>query len=60
MRSRSCQGTVLNERFSGSSAPPATAPNGWHPHALAPRVWYMLFPIDNDGVPSVGKFMHLH
>lgn len=38
----------------------ATAPNGWHPHALAPRGWYMLFLIDQDGVPSVARFMHLH
>ena len=38
----------------------ATAPNGWHPHALAPRGWYMVFLIDQQGVPSVGKFMHLH
>ena len=38
----------------------ATAPNGWHPHALAPRGWYMLFIVDQAGVPSVGEFMHLH
>ena len=38
----------------------ATAPNGWHPHALAPRGWYMVFLIDQDGVPSVARFMHLH
>ena len=38
----------------------ATAPNGWHPHALAPRGWYMVFLVDQQGVPSVGKFMHLH
>lgn len=38
----------------------ATAPNGWYPHALAPRGWYMLFLINNNGVPSVARFMHLH
>jgi hypothetical protein len=38
----------------------ATAPNGWHPHALAPRGWYMVFLVDTQGVPSVGQFMHLH
>ena len=38
----------------------ATAPNGWHPHALAPRGWYMVFLVDQQGVPSVGQFMHLH
>src|SRR3546814_10956176 len=45
---------------SGASTLRATAPNGWHPHALAPRGWYMVFLIDHDGVPSVGEFMHLH
>lgn len=38
----------------------ATAPNGWHPHGLAPRGWYMVFLLDHQGVPSVGEFMHLH
>ncbi len=38
----------------------ATAPNGWHPHALAPRGWYMVFLVDNQGVPSEAKFIHLH
>lgn len=38
----------------------ANAPNGWHPHGLAPRGWYMVFLIDQQGVPSVGQFMHLH
>ena len=37
-----------------------TAPNGWHPHALAPRGWYMVFLVDHGGVPSEGRFMHLH
>jgi FtsP/CotA-like multicopper oxidase with cupredoxin domain len=38
----------------------ATAPNGWHPHGTAPRGWYMVFLVDQQGVPSVGQFMHLH
>jgi len=38
----------------------ATAPNGWHPHATAPRGWYMVFLVDEAGVPSAGQFMHLH
>ena len=38
----------------------ATAPNGWRPHGLAPRRWYMVFLIDHQGVPSVGQFMRLH
>lgn len=37
-----------------------TAPNGNHPHPMAPRGYYMLFIINNDGVPSVGKFILLH
>lgn len=45
---------------SGATELTVTAPNGWHPHALAPRGWYMVFLIDNQGVPSVGQFMHLH
>lgn len=47
-------------RTTGATQLTATAPNGWHPHALAPRGWYMLFLIDHEGVPSVSNFMHLH
>ena len=50
----------LTFNVSGTSKLRAVAPNGWHPHSLAPRGWYMVFLIDRDGVPSVGKFMHLH
>lgn len=45
---------------SGPTELTATAPNGWHPHALAPRGYYMVFLIDDQGVPSVGQFMYLH
>ena len=38
----------------------ATAPDPRHPHGLAPRGWYMLFIIDNTGVPSQAKFIRLH
>lgn len=38
----------------------ATAPNGWHPHALAPRGLYMLFILNGSGVPSEAKFVFLH
>lgn len=38
----------------------ATGPSPMHPHGLAPRGWYMLFVIDNNGVPSKAKFVHLH
>ena len=45
----------LSER---PSSPPS--PNGWHPHATAPRGWHMVFLVDQGGVPSVGQFMRLH
>jgi hypothetical protein len=38
----------------------AVAPNGVHPHAIAPRGYYMVFVINGAGVPSEGKFIHLH
>ncbi|MCZ6673503.1 MAG: DUF1929 domain-containing protein [Verrucomicrobia bacterium] len=44
----------------GTKTLTATAPNGGHPHALAPKGWYMLFVIDNNGVPSKGEFVFLH
>ena len=50
----------LAYRTTGPNELTATAPDGWHPHALAPRGWYMVFLIDDRGVPSVGQFMHLH
>ncbi len=33
----------------------AVAPNGRHPHAMAPRGWYVLFILNADGVPPVAK-----
>lgn len=45
---------------SGDNTLSATAPNGRHPHAMAPRGWYMLFILDGKGVPSKAKFIHLH
>lgn len=36
------------------------APNGNHPHPMAPRGHYMLFVINEEGVPSVGRFIWLH
>lgn len=38
----------------------ATAPDGWHPHAMAPAGCYMLFIIATSGVPSKAKFIRLH
>jgi WD40 repeat protein len=37
-----------------------TAPHGGHPHALAPQGYYMLFAINNTGVPSEGRWIYLH
>jgi hypothetical protein len=44
----------------GANRLSATAPNGWHPHATAPRGWYMLFILNNNGVPSKAEFIQLH
>jgi WD40 repeat protein len=38
----------------------ATAPNGVHPHSLAPRGYYMLFILRANGVPSVANWFYLH
>lgn len=53
---------VLHMTFyqSGPTELTATAPDGIHPHAMAPRGHYMLFILDGNGVPSEGKFIHLH
>jgi hypothetical protein len=45
---------------SGANSLSATAPDGWHPHALAPRGWYMLFILNANGVPSIAQFVQLH
>jgi hypothetical protein len=45
--------------FSKENTLSVIAPNGWHPHATAPRGWYMLFIINRKGVPSVAKFVRL-
>jgi hypothetical protein len=44
----------------GATQLSALAPNGIHPHAMAPRGYYMLFLLNSKGVPSEGKFFHLH
>lgn len=44
----------------GTNTLTATAPDGWHPHALAPRGWYMLFILKANGVPSVASWIWLH
>jgi hypothetical protein len=38
----------------------AVAPDGIHPHAIAPRGYYMVFILTGSGVPSEGAFIHLH
>lgn len=37
-----------------------TAPHGGHPHSLAQQGYYMMFAINNNGVPSVAKWIYLH
>lgn len=37
-----------------------TVPDPDHPHGTAPRGHYMLFVIDDAGVPSEGRFIFLH
>jgi hypothetical protein len=44
----------------GASTLSAVAPDGGHPHAIAPRGYYLLFILNAAGVPSEGKFIHLH
>src|SRR3989475_7363181 len=36
------------------------SPHGGHPHAVAPKGYYMLFAVNIQGVPSEGKFIFLH
>ena len=36
------------------------APHGGHPHAFAPKGYYMLFAVNNVGIPSQGQFIFLH
>ncbi len=50
----------LTSSITGATTLTAEAPNGWHPHALAPQSWCMLFLIDTAGVPSDAHFIHLH
>lgn len=37
-----------------------TASDGGHPHAMAQQGYYMMFAIDNNGVPSVARWIYLH
>lgn len=37
-----------------------TAPHGGHPHSIAQQGHYMMFAINNVGVPSVAKWIYLH
>ena len=50
----------LISTITGATTLNAQMPNGFHPHALAPRGWYLLFLIDTAGVPSEAKFIQLH
>ena len=44
----------------GARAISALAPDGIHPHEMAPRGYSMLFILNAKGIPSEGKFIHLH
>jgi hypothetical protein len=44
----------------GATQISAVTPNGIHPHAIAPRGYYMVFILNSNGTPSEGKFIHLH
>ena len=44
----------------GATQISAVTPNGIHPHAIAPRGYYMVFILNANGNPSEGKFIHLH
>jgi hypothetical protein len=37
-----------------------TAPHGGHPHSLAQQGYYMMFAINNNGVPSVAEWIYLN
>ena len=37
-----------------------TTPHGGHPHSLAQQGYYMMFAINNNGVPSIAKWIYLH
>lgn len=45
---------------SGAETLTGMAPDGGHPHSLAPRGYYMLFLINTSGTPSEAAFIHLH
>lgn len=45
---------------SGATQISGVTPNGIHPHAIAPRGYYMLFILNGAGTPSEGRFIHLH
>ena len=37
-----------------------TAPHGGHPHSYAQQGFYMMFALNNAGVPSVARWIYLH
>ncbi|MCZ6652021.1 MAG: DUF1929 domain-containing protein [Planctomycetota bacterium] len=54
------QRVVGLQKTSSGTTLTVLAPNGSHPHPLAPRGHYMLFLVNGQGVPSKGKFVWLH
>jgi hypothetical protein len=35
------------------------APNGGHPHSLSQQGYYMMFAVNDAGVPSVAKWIYV-
>jgi hypothetical protein len=52
---------VIRMRFTRAGTTlSVTVPDPDHPHGLAPRGHYMLFVLNDRGVPSEGRFIFLH
>ncbi len=52
---------VIQTSFTRSGTSLTVAvPDPEHPHGTAPRGYYMLFILDEEGVPSEGRFVFLH
>jgi hypothetical protein len=52
---------VIRMRFTRAGTTlSVTVPDPDHPHGVAPRGHYMLFVLNDRGVPSEGRFIFLH
>ena len=50
----------LPHTVQGSTTLRTSAPGGHEPHSLAPRGYYLLFLVSQDGIPSPGSWLYLH